>query len=117
MLNHEDIRTFCLKKKAVTEGLPFGDTALVFKVAGKIFLILDLVSKPMEFNVKCQPDLAIELREKYRAVLPGYHMNKSHWNTISCDQSLSRDFIFKMIDNSYNLILRSLPKKTRDSLN
>lgn len=117
MLHHEDIRTYCLKKKAVTEGLPFGDTALVFKVAGKIFLILDLVSKPLEFNVKCEPDLAIELREKYSAVVPGYHMNKLHWNTLICDQRLSRDFIYSMIDNSYALVIGSLPKKMRDSLN
>ena len=117
MLNHEDIRTYCLKKKAVTESLPFGDTALVFKVGGKIFLILDLVSKPLGFNVKCEPDLAIELREKYSAVVPGYHMNKTHWNTIICDYRLKSNFIYTMIDNSYELVISSLPKKTRDSLN
>ncbi len=116
MLNQEEIRNYCLTKKGVTEGLPFGDTALVFKVGGKIFLILDLLSQPVEFNVKCEPDIAIELREKYSSIVPGYHMNKTHWNTVKCDQSLKRDFIYSMIDRSYDLIVRSLSKKEREML-
>lgn len=116
MLNQEDIRKYCLAKKGVTESLPFGDSALVFIVGGKIFLILDLLSQPVEFNVKCKPDYAIELREKYPSVLPGYHMNKAHWNTVICDHSLKRDFIYSMINESYDLIVSSLSKKTREML-
>lgn len=110
----EEIREYCLGKKAVTESFPFDEDTLVFKVEGKMFLLLDLVSYPVSFNVKCRPDKALELREKYRSVQPGYHMNKTHWNTVNCDSSLSKNMVLSWIDDSYSLVLQGLPKKLRE---
>ncbi|QEC68452.1 MmcQ/YjbR family DNA-binding protein [Panacibacter ginsenosidivorans] len=107
----ETLREYCLAKKAATEGFPFGEDTLVFKVMNKIFLLVSLSSSPLQFNAKCDPDKAIELREQYYAVQPGYHMNKKHWNTIIMDGSLSNTLLKEMINNSYNLIVQSLPKK------
>jgi len=112
-INLEEIRDECLRKKGAEEGFPFGNETLVFKVAGKLFLLLSLDASPIQFNVKCQPDKAIELRENYSYVLPGYHMNKSHWNTIVCDHSASKRLIFEWIEDSYNLVVHSLSKKQR----
>ena len=81
-MNIEQIREYCLKKKGVTEEFPFDEETLVFKVMGKIFLLASLDSIPLQFNLKCKPEKAIELREEYEAVRPDYHMNKRHWNTI-----------------------------------
>lgn len=109
----EEIREYCLRKKATEESFPFDSNTLVFKVANKIFLLLSLESNPIQFNAKCDPDKAIELREKHSSIIPGYHMNKQHWNTIICDQTLSSKLIFNCIDDSYALIVNSLPKKIR----
>jgi len=106
----EEIRTYCLAKKGVEESMPFGNDTLVFKVAGKIFLLSGIDSKPTQFNAKCLPEMAIEMRENYSCVLPGYHMNKKHWNTIICDGSVSSKLIIKWIDNSYDLVVASLTK-------
>ena len=115
-MNTEFIREYCLSKKEVTESLPFGPSVLVFKVCGKIFLMMSLDSMPLQFNAKCIPDLAIELREKYSAIIPGFHMNKTHWNTIIVDGTLSDIFVLQQIDNSYNLIVESLPNKVRANI-
>ncbi|MGN6355083.1 MAG: MmcQ/YjbR family DNA-binding protein [Parafilimonas sp.] len=112
----ETLREYCLSKKAVTEDFPFGETTLVFRVKEKIFLLVALDADPLQFNAKCDPDKAAELREMYDAVKPGYHMNKKHWNTILIDGSISSKLIKEMIDDSYNLIVQSLPKKIKDSL-
>lgn len=112
----ETLRTYCLSKKAVTEDFPFGEDTLVFRVMNKIFLLVSLSSNPLQFNAKCDPDKAIELREQYDAVQPGYHMNKKHWNTIILDGSLSTSLVKEMIDDSYALIVKSLSKKDRESL-
>lgn len=112
----ETLREYCLSKKAVTEDFPFGETTLVFRVKGKIFLLVSLDADPLQFNAKCDPEKAMELREAYDAVKPGYHMNKKHWNTIIIDGSISSKLIKEMIDDSYNLIVQSLPKKIRDDL-
>ncbi len=114
-INVEEIREYCLNKKAVSESFPFDNETLVFKVAGKIFLLLSLNSNPIQFNVKCEPTLAIDLRTNHSCVLPGYHMNKQHWNTIICDGSVSKKIIFDWINHSYQIIVASLPKKLRDS--
>lgn len=114
-MNIEEIRDYCLAKPGVTEGLPFGPDTLVFKVGEKLFLLTSL-SQGNQFNVKCDPELAIELREKQPDVLPGYHMNKKHWNTVRTDGSLTRRQICEMIDHSYQLVLGSLPKNIRDAL-
>lgn len=115
-MTSEDIRAYCLNKLAVTEGFPFDNETLVFKVGGKMFLLLSLDASPTSFNVKCNPDEAIELREKYSCVLPGYHMNKQHWNTIVCNGCAPKKEILKWIDNSYLLIFNSLPKTLQAEL-
>ena len=101
----ELLRDYVLQKENVTEGFPFGEETLVFKVNDKLFLLVSLDAQPLQFNVKCDPDLAIELREEYpTAVLPGYHMNKKHWNTIVPDGTLSKKQVLKMVDDSYELV-------------
>ena len=115
-MNIEQLRDYCLPKKAVEETLPFGPDTLVYKVAGKVFLLTGLDQEQLRFNVKCDPDKAIELREEFSCVLPGYHMNKKHWNTIVVDGSVSTKQLKEWIDHSYDLVVESLPKKTRDSL-
>jgi predicted DNA-binding protein (MmcQ/YjbR family) len=112
----ESLRSYCLKKKAVTEELPFGPDTLVFKVKGKVFLLTSLDSETFRFNVKCDPDKAVELRERYDAIQPGYHMNKKHWNTVIVDGRLSQQLLREMIDDSYNLVVDSLPKKVKEEL-
>jgi predicted DNA-binding protein (MmcQ/YjbR family) len=101
-------------KAGVKETLPFGPDTLVFKIEGKVFLLCPLASSELSFNVKCDPDLAIELREQYPSVQPGYHMNKKHWNTILVDGSVSSRQLKEWIDHSYELVCNSLPKKVRD---
>ncbi len=110
-MNIEEIREYCLAKKLVEESFPFDSDTLVFKVAGKMFLLTGIASSPLRFNVKCEPAKAIELREKYDFVQPGYHMSKVHWNTILCDGRASKKMLREWIDNSYDLIVGSLPKK------
>jgi predicted DNA-binding protein (MmcQ/YjbR family) len=115
-MNIETLREYCLSKKAVTEDFPFGETTLVFRVKNKIFLLVALDADPLQFNAKCDPGKAVELREEYDAVKPGFHMNKKHWNTVIIDGSISTRLIKEMIDDSYNLIVHSLPKKSREGL-
>lgn len=101
----EDIREFVLQMDDVSEGFPFGEDVLVFKVKGKIFLLLSLDAVPLQFNVKCDPVKAVELRETFPdTVLPGYHMNKKHWNTIIVDGQLSKKQLNEMIEHSYSLV-------------
>ncbi len=101
----EILREYVLLKADVTEGFPFGDTVIVYKVNGKMFLLMPLDTQPVQFNAKCDPELAIELREQYpTSVLPGYHMNKKHWNTVIADGTLTRKQLLQMIDDSYNLV-------------
>lgn len=109
-MNIEDYRNYCLSKKMVTEEFPFDQNTLVYKVCGKIFTITDL-ELFASINLKCDPELAMDLREQFDAVLPGYHMNKKHWNTIMMDNSISDKLIYQWIDHSYDLIVKSLPKK------
>ncbi|MDX2188820.1 MAG: MmcQ/YjbR family DNA-binding protein [Bacteroidota bacterium] len=106
------IRDYCLSKNGVTEAFPFDNETLVFKVMGKVFLLIGINSNPIQFNVKCAPELAIEFREKYDFVLPGYHMNKKHWNTIIYNGSNAK-ILKEMIDASYNLVVAGLPKSTQ----
>ncbi|WP_295794766.1 MmcQ/YjbR family DNA-binding protein [Mucilaginibacter sp.] len=114
-MNIEELRDYCLQKPAVTEGLPFGEDTLVFKVAGKIFLLTS-ISQGASFNVKCEPELAVELREKYTEVQPGYHMNKKMWNTVSLNGTLTKKQLHDMIDHSYNEVIKGLPKKLQEEL-
>lgn len=101
----EQLREYCLSKADVEETLPFGPDTLVYKVNNKVFLLTGLDDHPLRFNVKCDPDKAIELREAYPGtILPGYHMNKKHWNTIMVDGILSNKQIQGFIDDSYHLV-------------
>ena len=112
-MNIEELRDYCISKQYVDESFPFNEETLVFKVMGKVFLLTDIESNPLQFNVKCDPELAIQLREKYSCVIPGYHMNKKHWNTIIFDGSMPQAEIKKWIDHSYELVYASLPKKSK----
>ncbi len=112
----EMMRDYCLAKKEVEEGFPFGETVLVFKVKGKVFLLARLDTPTLEFNVKCDPERAIEWREQFAAVQPGYHMNKRLWNTVTIDGSISIRIVREMIDDSYGLVVKSLPKKDQKDL-
>ena len=106
-MNIEQLREYCLQKPDAEETLPFGPDTLVYKVKSKVFLLTGFDSHPLQFNVKCDPDKAIELREHYpQSVLPGYHMNKKHWNTIVVDGALSLKQLKECIDDSYELVNR-----------
>src|SRR3972149_1870482 len=113
-MNIETLREYCLSKPGVTESFPFGEDALVFKVLGKMFALM-LLNQELTINLKCDPERAIELREKHPAIIPGYHMNKKHWNTLNVDGSLTENQILELIDHSYNLVFESLPKKVREN--
>lgn len=104
-MNLETLRDYCLSKSEVEETFPFGPDNLVYKVRGKIFLITGFDASPLQFNIKCNPEKAIELREEYPdTVLPGYHMNKKHWNTVLVNGVLSNKQLMEMIDESYGLV-------------
>jgi len=112
----EQLREYCLSKPGTEETLPFGPDTLVYKVVGKVFLLTGLDTEGLRFNVKCDPDKALELREQFSCVLPGYHMSKKHWNTIVVDGSVSTKQLKQWIDHSYELVVESLPKKVREEL-
>jgi predicted DNA-binding protein (MmcQ/YjbR family) len=103
-MNIETLQQYCLSKPDVEETLPFGPDTLVYKVNGKVFLLTGLDSADFRFNVKCDPDKALELREEFPCVLPGFHMNKKHWNTIVVDGSVSSRQLKEWIDHSYDLV-------------
>ena len=115
-MNIEQIREYCLKKKRVNEEFPFDEDTLVFKVAGKIFLLASLESIPLQINLKCEPEKAINLREEYESVQPGYHMNKKHWNSIIIDGTVPSQKLFEWIDDSYNLIVAGLNKSDKEAI-
>jgi predicted DNA-binding protein (MmcQ/YjbR family) len=110
-VNIETLREYCLSKPGVDETLPFGPDTLVYKVNQKIFLLTGLDEEQLSFNVKCDPEVAIELREQYPCVIPGYHMNKKHWNTIIVDGSVPLKKLFEWIDHSYDLVSKNLNTK------
>jgi predicted DNA-binding protein (MmcQ/YjbR family) len=103
-------REYCLSKPRVTEGTPFGPDVLVFKVGGKMFALTALDEMPTTVNLKCHPDWALDLRDRYEEVRPGYHMNKKHWNTVKIEGSIPDAELRKMIDHSYDLVVETLPK-------
>lgn len=112
-MNIETLRNYCLGKAGSEETLPFGPDTLVYKVNGKVFLLTGLDSEDFRFNVKCDPDKALELREEFPCVLPGYHMNKKHWNTIVVDGSVSSNQLKEWIDWSYDLVIKKPTKKIK----
>jgi predicted DNA-binding protein (MmcQ/YjbR family) len=103
-------REYCLRKSGATESTPFGKDVLVFKVTGKIFALAPLDEVPARANLKCDPDLALDLRDRYEQVRPGYHMNKKHWNTVEIESGIPDVELRKMIDHSYDLVVGNLPK-------
>ena len=114
-MNIEEFRNYCLNKPGVTEGFPFGPETIVFKVSGKIFTIAG-IDNFERVNLKCDPERAIELREEYTGIIPGYHMNKNHWNTVYMDGSVPPKLVRELIDLSYKLVAQSLPKVKREAL-
>ncbi len=116
MLTLQDIRSHCAAKKGSTEDFPFDFQTLVFKVGGKMYALTDIDAEELSINVKCDPHLSLELRSRYPQVSPGYHMNKKHWNTVFVDGAVPDGEILEMIDHSYNLVLRGLPKKIREAI-
>jgi predicted DNA-binding protein (MmcQ/YjbR family) len=117
-MNIELLQQYCLSKKGTTEDTPFGPETLVFRVMGKIFALTSLDTEECRVNLKCLPDYAIELRERHPDhIIPGYHMNKTHWNTVYTERGLEESLIRSLVDMSYNLIVRSLKKSEREALN
>ena len=112
----EQFRNYCIQKTGVTEELPFGPDTLVFKVMGKMFALCS-IDNFTSMNLKCDPEKAIELRERYGAVKPGFHMNKKHWNTVDLNGDMHQEELLKLIDDSYDLVVSGLSKKLRDELN
>jgi predicted DNA-binding protein (MmcQ/YjbR family) len=111
-----ELRRWCLQQAGSVEDFPFGPEHSVFKVAGKMFALSALARAPLEVSVKCEPDLAVGLRDTYPAIRPGYHLNKRHWNTITLDGSLPDQLVRDLIEDSYDLVVESLPKRVREQL-
>lgn len=115
-MNVEDFREYCLQKQHVEESFPFDDTTLVFKLNNKIFALLSLNDLKNSCNLKCDPEKALELRASYQGIVPGYHMNKKHWNTVSLNSDVADQLIYDLIDHSYGLIFKSFSKKVQKEL-
>ena len=112
----EEFRMYCLQKPMVTEEFPFDETTLVFKVMGKMFALTGLDETEFKVNLKSDPERSLELREEYESIIAGFHMNKKHWNTVKPDGSLSNELFKELIDHSYDLVVKGLPKKMKDQL-
>lgn len=116
MITLEAVRDYCLQKKGTAVTFPFGQTPLVMKVMGKIFLLANIDGEPLQLSLKCEPDLASTLRHQYPAVQPGYHLNKEHWNTITIDGTMPDEEIFVLIDHSYERVVSGLKKADQAKL-
>lgn len=112
----EMLRDYMLDKPATADDFPFGPQAMVFRVAGKIFAIMPWEENPISVSLKCDPDRAVELREQYPGITGAWHLNKTHWNGVRMDDSVSMELVQELIDHSYELIVASLPKKLREGL-
>ncbi len=113
----ETFRDYCLQKKGVTESFPFDNDTLVFKVMNKMFALASLERQPLTANLKCDPERSLELRAEYDGlIIPGYHMNKQHWNTVTLEGPIPTELLYELIDHSYQLIVDSLPKKVKEEL-
>lgn len=115
-MNLETLRDYCLAKPAVTEELPFGPETLVFKVMGKMFVITSLDTEDLRISLKCNPEKAVQLREEYDFVQPGFHLNKTHWNTVYIGGYVKDSLVKEFIDHSYQTVIDGLPKKLREQL-
>jgi predicted DNA-binding protein (MmcQ/YjbR family) len=115
-MDGDALRRLCLERSGTVEEFPFAPGVSVFKVAGKMFALSRLDSEPLSVSLKCDPDLAEQLRAAYPAVAPGYHLNKRHWNTVTLDGSLPDDVVRDMVEDSYDLVVSALPRRTREAL-
>ncbi|MBC8145335.1 MAG: MmcQ/YjbR family DNA-binding protein [bacterium] len=116
MRDAASIREYCLSKPGTSEDTPFDEVTLALRVMGKIFGLLELEGIPTSINLKCDPERAEELRERFDAVQPGYHMNKKHWNTVTVDGTIPPNELKSMIDHSYDMVVKGLRKAERDEL-
>ncbi|HEV3293371.1 MAG TPA: MmcQ/YjbR family DNA-binding protein [Streptosporangiaceae bacterium] len=112
-MDQNQLRAQCLALPAAVEEFPFGDEVSVFKVGGKMFAACRLDARPLQLSVKCEPDLAVQLRAAHPAIAPGYHLNKRHWNTITLDGSLPDQMVTDLLGDSYDLVVASLPRARR----
>jgi len=112
-MDQHELKAQCLALPGAVEDFPFGDEVSVFKVGGKMFALCALDGKPLQLSVKCEPELAAQLRATYPAITPGYHLNKRHWNTITLDGSLPDQMVNDLLADSYDLVVASLPKARR----
>ena len=112
-MDQHELKAECLALAGSSEDFPFGDEVSVFKVGGKMFAACNLDDEPLQLSVKCEPDLAVQLRAAYRSIAPGYHLNKRHWNTVTLDGSVPAEMVAEMIGDSYALVVASLPKARR----
>jgi predicted DNA-binding protein (MmcQ/YjbR family) len=115
-MDPSELRAWCLQQPGATEEFPFSPGTSVFKVAGKIFALSALDRAPLEVSVKCEPDLAIRLRESYACIRPGYHLNKRHWNTVTLDGELADQLVRDLVEDSYDLVVSALPRRVREQL-
>jgi len=115
-MNIEELRDYCLNLKGATEHFPFDEFSLVLKVQGKMFGLIPLDNPEPQIALKCDPERAIQLRDEYNAIVPAWHFNKKHWNTVKIDPSISTSLLFELINHSYDLVVTSLPKKLKEEL-
>jgi len=112
----ENFKKYCLSKTGALEEFPFDFTTMVFKVGNKIFALTDINEDPLRLSLKCEPMYAVSLRQDYKAIIPGYHLNKQHWNTLIMDGTITDKLIKQLIDHSYELVLKSLTKAKREGI-
>ena len=115
-MDAKELRRWCLAQSGAVEDFPFGPEHSVFKVGGKMFALASLDRAPLEVSVKCEPELAVELRATHDAVRPGYHLNKRHWNTLTLDGELADQLVRELIEDSYDLVVSALPRRTREQI-
>ena len=115
-MTRDQVLDLCTNMRGAVEDYPFGDDVAVFKVGGKMFALVMLAGEPGRLNLKCDPEWALELRAKHAAVIPGYHTNKRHWNTVTLDGSLPDELVHDMVEDSYDLIVAALPRAVRERL-
>ena len=116
-MNIEELRDYCLSLKGTSDEFPFDEVTLVLKVQGKMFALIPLDNPETQISLKCDPERAISLREQYDAIVPAWHFNKKHWNTVLIDPTISQKFLCELINHSYELVIAGLPKKLKDELN
>lgn len=114
--DYNSLITYCSAKPGATSGYPFGEGTLVFKVLGKMFALISEDTDPLRMNLKCDPDDAQALRAQHQAIIPGYHMNKRHWNSLHMDGSLPENLVVELIDHSYDLVVLKLKRTDREML-